>query len=196
MPLCLICHEAIEPDEKYHNCPNGHPAHARCLQEWMTSSDVCPLCTEKYAPNVLAEYTGYLEGLKRKEEQKILAKIELDLTEQINKAAEEVRELQQLEKIHDLHKLKEFEKALQYLFTMMDSDNQNAHVLFLIGKTFYLKEQFDLAINYFMKLVKKNYDYPEAFFYLGKAYEAIGIPDKANWAYERMPEKRNPSSSI
>jgi hypothetical protein len=34
--------------------------------------------------------------------------------------------------------------------------------------------------------VKEKYDYPEGFLYLGKAYEALGLDDKAKWAYERV----------
>ena len=191
MPLCIICHEEIESDHTSYSCPNGHPAHDYCLKDWMLNSQNCPLCTEKYSAEVLSTFSGFLKSVQAKEEEEKLKKIEEELIASITKAAAEIFELQQLEKIHELHDLKEFEKALQYLFTMIDNNNENNHVLFLIGKTFFLKEQFDLAINYFMKLVKKDYYYPEAFLYMGKSYEALGLEDKAKWAYERVPEKRN-----
>jgi predicted Zn-dependent protease len=66
------------------------------------------------------------------------------------------------------------------------SSEKSRRILFLKGKINYLKGRYDLAINQLFKLVKDKYDYPEGFFYLGKAYEALGLVDKAKWAYERV----------
>jgi len=49
-----------------------------------------------------------------------------------------------------------------------------------------MRGRYDLAINQLFKLIKEKYDYPEGFLYLGKAYEALGLEDKAKWAYERV----------
>ena len=43
-----------------------------------------------------------------------------------------------------------------------------------------------MAINSLFKLVKEKFDYPDAFLYLGKSYEALGLEDKAKWAYDRV----------
>jgi hypothetical protein len=34
--------------------------------------------------------------------------------------------------------------------------------------------------------VKQKFDYPDAFLYLGKAYEELGLEEKAQWAYDRV----------
>ena len=42
-----------------------------------------------------------------------------------------------------------------------------------------------MAIGHLFKLVKEEYNFPEAFLYLGKAYEKLGLTEKAKWAFER-----------
>ncbi|MFX0057593.1 MAG: tol-pal system YbgF family protein [Candidatus Hodarchaeota archaeon] len=59
-------------------------------------------------------------------------------------------------------------------------------ITFLRGKINYLLGRYDLAISQLFKLVKEKYDYQDGFLYLGKAYEALGLSDKAKWAYERV----------
>ena len=61
-------------------------------------------------------------------------------------------------------------------------------VIFLLGKANFLKGRYDLAINFLFKLVKLRYDYPDGFLLLGKAYEQLGLQDKAKWAFDRIKE--------
>ena len=60
----------------------------------------------------------------------------------------------------------------------------------MLGKANYLKGRYDLTINFLFKLVKIRYDYPDGFLYLGKAYEKLGLHDKANWAFDRIKESK------
>jgi hypothetical protein len=46
-----------------------------------------------------------------------------------------------------------------------------------------------MAIGHLFKLVKEKYDYPEAFLYLGKSYQELGLEDKAKWAFDRVPKE-------
>jgi predicted Zn-dependent protease len=197
MPTCIICHEEIElkadSNIKSYTCPNGHQVHKKCLQDWLIHSQVCPLCAEKYNPNIISEFTGYLNEIKKQEEQKKQKKAELELEKVISSVADEIVLLEQLEISKMLIKQKEFDKALKQLFNLSDHSSENVHVLYFIGKTFYLKEQYDLAINYFMKLVKKDYNYPKGFYYLGKSYQALGLDDKAKWAFDRISPEKQPS---
>ena len=43
-----------------------------------------------------------------------------------------------------------------------------------------------MAIGHLFKIIKETYDFPEAFLYLGKAYQALGLTEKAKWAFERV----------
>jgi len=45
--------------------------------------------------------------------------------------------------------------------------------------------KYGLAIRQFMTLVKIDYNYPLAFYFLGLCYEKIEIYDKAHWAFVR-----------
>ena len=85
------------------------------------------------------------------------------------------------------------EKEFEYALSRLDfhsngktTSEKSRIVLFLKGKINYLRGRYDLAINQLFKLVKEKYDYPDGFLYLGKAYEALGLSDKAKWAYERV----------
>ena len=54
--LCGVCMMEIEGGiEDLRFCPNGHPVHEECLQEWMKHSEKCPSCGKKYSedPNFL-----------------------------------------------------------------------------------------------------------------------------------------------
>ena len=55
------------------------------------------------------------------------------------------------------------------------------------GKVYFAMEKYDLAINNLFKLVKNhNFEFPDAFLYFGTAYQAIGLEDKAKWAFDRI----------
>ncbi|MFW9929163.1 MAG: tetratricopeptide repeat protein, partial [Candidatus Thorarchaeota archaeon] len=94
-----------------------------------------------------------------------------------------------LETIDELIRIEEYEYALSRLDMYDDyplTDPKGQQILFLKGKINYLQGKFDLAINFLFKLVKAKYDFPEGFLLLGKSYEALGLKDKAQWAFERV----------
>ena len=94
-----------------------------------------------------------------------------------------------IESINILINEQEYDYALSRLELQEEANLSNEieqNILFLKGKINYLRGRYDLTINQLFKLVKENYNYPDGFFYLGKAYEAIGLGDKAKWAYERV----------
>ena len=96
-----------------------------------------------------------------------------------------------IESIENFIKGEEYNKAIDKLLDLYDDNSieeRNLTVLFLLGKANFLKGRYDLAINFLFKLVKIRYDYPDGFLYLGKAYEKLGLQDKANWAFDRIKE--------
>ena len=132
------------------------------------------------------------EFINKKETEKQAA-IENELKQEelkkIEQVASKITFLKLLESIEILINEKEYEYALSRLDLHNNGSHsiQNGHdILFLKGKINYMRERYDLAINQLFKLVKEKYDYPEGFLYLGKAYEALGLEDKAKWAYERI----------
>jgi tetratricopeptide (TPR) repeat protein len=179
----------IEGVDSSQDCPNGHLTHTDCLKEWLLHSSNCPLCREPYPDQVIDQFKEFI-GQKEAEKQ---ATIENELNQEELKKMEQVASkitfLKFLESIEILINEKEFEYALSRLDLHNNGSTsiQNGHdILFLKGKINYMRERYDLAINQLFKLVKQKYDYPEGFLYLGKAYEALGLDDKAKWAYERV----------
>jgi len=197
MPTCIICHENIEIEEsssiKSYTCPNGHQVHRKCLEDWLVHSQVCPLCAEKYDSNTISEFTEYFDKIKEQKEQEKQIKADIELENVISNIADDIILLEKLELPRKLIKQKEFKKALEKLFALIDDNSQNMDVLFLIGKTFYLDKQYALAVNHLMKLIKKDFKYPQGFYYLGKTYQALGLNDKAKWAFDRVPSEDSKS---
>ena len=92
----------------------------------------------------------------------------------------------------ELINLEKYDIALDKLDTITTSNlpkNHKQYLMFLKGKIFYLKGRYDMAIGHLFKLVKERYDYPEAFLYLGKSYQELGLEDKAQWAFDRIPKE-------
>ena len=198
---CLICHVKIFLDpsnEKqglnelkgYGNCVNGHTVHLECLKKWIAHSDKCPMCNSIYPPILSSRFSVIIneENLRKEEKEK-----EKKLEEiAISAALEEVKQ-QKNDGIRDkINRAKilidsgKFKPALNILFDILDHDDpQNIEAKFLIGKTHYLNNKFDLAVSNLMKLVKTKFDFPLAFYYLGKSFESINLKPKAKWAYER-----------
>ena len=189
MASCIICHLEILSIEPSHGCPNEHPVHDTCLREWLGQSDKCPLCQEPYSKALLDQFKGYL---KEKQQQKLQAIKEKDLEKTIEKIdiiAVKMLFLKYINFIEDLVEEKKYDIALDRLENMEDGNNQDYKsqmILFTKGKIHFLRGRYDLSINHLFKLVKVKYDYPDAFLYLAKSYEHLGLPDKAKWAYERV----------
>ena len=190
MPSCIVCHLQVdETSHSYFECDNGHPIHYRCLADWLLQSKNCPLCSDPYPEKVLAKFKGFMEE-KEKERQ---LSLERDLREDTKKKMAEVADkivfLKFIETIEYLIEEKKFTDAIDLLMDSYDdrsSDEKNLRVLFLLGMANYLKGRYDLAINFLFKLVKLNFDYPNGFLFLGKSYEALGMKEKAEWAYQRI----------
>ncbi len=190
MVSCIICHLSIvEGVDSAHDCPNGHPTHTDCLKEWLLHSPNCPLCSEPYSNEVLNKFKDFI---KLREDEK-LKTLDNELKEEELKKMEEIASkmtfLKFAESINILINEQEYDYALSRLVLNEDSNisKRNEHnTLFLKGKINYTRGRYDLAISQLFKLVKEKYNYPDGFLYLGKAYEALGLDDKAKWAYERV----------
>ncbi|MHA1148591.1 MAG: RING finger domain-containing protein [Promethearchaeota archaeon] len=190
MPSCIICHMSINKTDKVYECPNKHPTHKTCLIEWLMHAKTCPLCQDPYSSDVIETLQLYLDA---REKQKEEAYKEEELKEtliKMEKVAEKIVFLKQVEFIENLVENKEYEPALERLEAMDDLEKplnyRSQYILFLRGKINYLRGRFDLAINLLFRLVKAKFDFPDAFLYLGKSYEQLGLSDKAKWAYERI----------
>jgi len=190
MVTCLICHLGIiEGVDSIQDCPNEHSAHSDCLKEWLLHSPNCPLCREPYSKEVLESFKDFI---KLREDEKLKA-LDNELKDEELKKMEVVASkmtfLKFVESINILVNEQEYDYALSRLELHEDANllNKRDHdVLFLKGKINYMRGRYDLAINQLFKLVKEKYNYPEGFLFLGKSYEALGLDDKAKWAYERV----------
>jgi tetratricopeptide (TPR) repeat protein len=190
MVTCIICHLGIiEGLDSSQDCPNGHLAHTDCLKEWLLHSSNCPLCRESYPDRAIAQFKEFIDQKETDKLASIENEVRQDHIKKMEQVASKIIFLKFLESIEILIKEGEFEYALSRLDLHNNGNTsiQKGHdILFLKGKINYVRGRYDLAINQLFKLVKEKYDYPEGFLYLGKAYEALGLDDKAKWAYERV----------
>lgn len=189
MPSCIICHTKIDKSiEKAYECPSGHPAHETCLSEWILHSDNCPLCNKKYDNYIILRCNAYLAKKKEQKEGTLEERTKKQKMAKIEKIASKIVFSKLIGIIDNLIEKQEFDSALEKLTALEGAElskNNDHFLLFLKGKTFFLKGRYDMAIGYLFKLVKDEYDFPEAFLYLGKAYEKLGLTEKAKWAFER-----------
>ena len=190
MASCIICHLGIiEGVDSAHACPNGHPAHTDCLKEWLLHSSDCPLCREPYSNEVLDKFKDFI---KLRENEKLATldnELRIEELDKMEKVVSKMSFLKFVESIDILINEQEYDYALSRIELNEDSNisNGNEHnTLFLKGKINCMRGRYDLAISQLFKLVKEKYNYPDGFLYLGKAYEALGLDDKAKWAYERV----------
>ena len=190
MASCIICHLGIiEGVDSARVCPNGHPAHTDCLKEWLLHSSDCPLCREPYSNEVLDKFKDFI---KLRENEKLATldnELRIEELDKMEKVVSKMSFLKFVESIDILINEQEYDYALSRIELNEDSNisNGNEHnTLFLKGKINYMRGRYDLAISQLFKLVKEKYNYPDGFLYLGKAYEALGLDDKAKWAYERV----------
>jgi tetratricopeptide (TPR) repeat protein len=184
----MMIYESIDT---FHKCPNGHPIHEDCLKEWLTNSSNCPLCREPYSQKLLGEFKDYLEKKEKEKLKAVEKELEVETVQKMKKIADKMVFLKFVEAIEYLIEEEEFDAALNRLNAAYDNKTNNfksQQILFLLGKTYYLTGRYDLAINYLFKLVKSGkvgYDFPNAFLYLGKSYQELGLDDKAKWAFDR-----------
>jgi len=190
MPTCIICHLGIiEGIDSSQDCPNHHPAHTDCLKEWLVHSLNCPLCREPYPDLVINQFKGFINQKETEKLTSLKRELKQEEIKKMEQVASKFTFLKFLESIEILINEQEFEYALSRLDLHNNgstSTEKQRDILFFKGKINYMRGRYDLAINQLFKLVKEKYDYPDGFLYLGKAYEALGLEDKAKWAYERV----------
>ncbi len=185
---CIICHMEIGT-EKSVECPNNHSTHEDCFKEWLVHSNRCPLCSTEYSQEVIKTFQSFLDQKDAEKKEAIINQIRLETSKNIENIAEKMVFLKFVETIEELLEKKDFDLALDRLEAhgerkLMDFKGQN--LLFLKGKLNYLRGRYDLAINFLFKLVKVQFDYPEAFLFLGKSYQELGLEEKAKWAFTRI----------
>jgi len=190
MPSCIVCHLDVDAESHtYFECDNGHPIHYHCLADWLLQSKNCPLCSDPYPEKVLVKFQVFLDE-KEKEKQRSIEKVLHEETQKkMAKVADKIVFLKFIETIEYLIEDKSYNDAIDLLMDSYDdrsSDEKNLKVLFLLGMANYLRGRYDLAINFLFKLVKLKFDYPNGFLFLGKSYEALGMKEKAEWAYQRI----------
>ena len=190
MVNCIICHLEISEAESYtYSCPNDHQVHYDCLKEWLLHSKNCPLCREPYSPEITYKFKKFLEEMQEKEKKELEDKLSSENVKEIENATKKLVVLKIKESVENYIANKDFESALDYLDSLGDlpiNSKKGQTILFLKGKVNYHRKRYDLAINQLFRLVKENFDFPEAFLFLGKSYETLGLLDKARWAFERV----------
>ncbi len=188
MPSCIICHNEIEKKNSlYDECPNGHQIHKNCLIKWLSQSYHCPLCNSKYNEDIINEFKLYQKEKEKEKEKELEIKKQQENLEKIQKIEEKNAFTKMIEFIEQLIDNEEYEEALDKLEEFEDKRPiKDRHTLmFLRGKINFMRKKYDIAISYLFKLVKENFNYPEAFNYLGKSYKALGLNDQAEWAFKR-----------
>ncbi|TFG20807.1 MAG: hypothetical protein EU530_01980 [Promethearchaeota archaeon] len=182
---CIVCHTKIlvTPHEKRENmnyviCSNGHCLHIDpCLKMWLLNSESCPVCNTRYSPDILETYS------KKSQIDEILTPNEPHNEQEVEECIVVIDKLNRAKKLLLEQK---FTASLNILFDVLDHDDpNNVDAKFLLGKVYFLSGRFDLSINTLMRLIKTYYNYPLAFYYLGKSFESVGLDDKALWAYQR-----------
>ncbi|MFW9867592.1 MAG: RING finger domain-containing protein [Candidatus Thorarchaeota archaeon] len=190
MPFCIVCHLKIEKNDNSHfECENGHPIHSYCLADWLMQSRTCPLCSEPYSQIVLDNFKDFIKEKEKEKQSDLENEQRKESMKKVESVAIKIVFLKFIEDIEHLIEDKNYDVALDLLMDSYDEsrfDDKDLKILFLLGKVNYLKGRYDLAINFLFKLVKLKFDYPDAFYFLGSAYEALGMKDKAEWAYERI----------
>ncbi|TXT67722.1 MAG: hypothetical protein BAJALOKI1v1_20039 [Promethearchaeota archaeon] len=186
MPKCIICH--MEIDSLYDQCPNGHMIHSDCLLEWFSNSDTCPLCNTPYSKDVIKKYKDQLESAERQKEQERQLLQEESNVEAIKDIGKRMLYLKLVDSIDNHISNQEYKEALDLIdgFKQRFEDYNENELMFLTGKINFLRGRHDMAVNFLFRLVKKDFEFPEAFLYLGKAYQALGLQDKAKWAFDRV----------
>jgi len=190
MPSCIVCHLTVdEISHSYFECDNGHPIHYHCLADWLLHSKNCPLCSDPYPDSVLAKFQDFIKEKEKEKQEAIDQELENEANVKMEAVTKKIIFLKFIETVEHLIDGKKYDDAIELLmesYNDRSSDESNLKILFLLGMANYLRGRYDLAINFLFKLVKLNFDYPDGFLFLGKSYEALGMKEKADWAYQRI----------
>jgi tetratricopeptide (TPR) repeat protein len=201
--LCVICHQPINLthfgmgrvilEQNYVGCPNGHLLHRECLKHWIVKNRDCPVCHEPYDVRVISVYNDYLNQLDA--DRKVAEERKRQLESQAAVAQDQPAadpdyeaKMQQAEQ----YALKEdFTAAMNIYWDILDQkkypekDARHLRLLLHLALVYYRMGKFAMSVKQLMNLVKIDFEYPLAFYYLGMSYEEVDLPDKAKWAYER-----------
>jgi len=189
MPSCIICHEQIDDSsDSYEECPNGHKLHIICLRKWLDQSFNCPLCNSPYNENIANKFKLYQKQKEKEKVEELKSQIMQESVQKIDKISKKINFLKLIETIKLFIKNEEYEKALDELDDYEEESEiyNKETIIFFRGKINFLRKKYDIAISFLFKLIKENFNYPEAFKYLGKSYQALGLDDKAKWAFDRV----------
>lgn len=200
--LCVICHSPIDLTnfgrgdiiKNYVGCPNGHLIHYECLKKWINTSQNCPVCHEKYEMLVINIFREYLDQIERDrnaaEERKRIFKeketLEASKTYSIDPEFEK-----KISHVTSLFTQGSYSEALNLLWDMHDSVKYSQNdpcyllLLFNISMVYYSLKKPAQSIQQLMKLIRIDFKYPLAFYYLGLNYQEIGLKTKAKWAFDR-----------
>jgi predicted Zn-dependent protease len=182
--------EIIEKIDEYEECPNGHAAHTNCLKEWLANSYECPLCNTRYSDEIIEKYKEYIKKVEQKKAEELKQQQEEQFQEEIKEIAKKILFLKITNQVEESIAQQDYSAALNLLegFNKKFPDYKPNKIMFLKGKINFLKGRYDMCINILFKLVKEDFDYPEAFDYLGRAYKTLGLEEKAQWAFERAKQ--------
>ncbi len=182
---CIVCHTKllVSTEHKiqsanYVTCGNGHFLHIDpCLKMWLLNSETCPVCNARYTQQILDKHS------KKSQIDELLPP---EVPHDENEVEECMVVLDKLNRAKKLLLEQKYDASLNIIFDILDHDDpNNVDAKFLMGKVYFLSGRFDLSINTLMRLVKRHFEYPLAFYYLGKNFESVGLDDKALWAYQR-----------
>ena len=194
MPSCIICHLNInENTHSFMSCRNLHLVHKTCLAEWLLHSQNCPLCNEPYSQEIIDQFKDYIDKKEKEKQATLDKKLQEESQKKMQAVADKILFLKLIESIEQMIEDEKFNEAIEQLLDLYNensTDEKDLKILLLLGKANYLKGRYDMTINFLFKLVKIKYDYPDGFLYLGKAYEKLGLTDKALWAFDRIKERK------
>ena len=192
MPSCIVCHLNIEENTDSHfACENDHPVHKYCLAEWLMHSHNCPLCSDPYPQSLIDQFKDYMEKKEQEKQAALDKEAQIESQKKMQEVADKIVFLKFIEEIEQKIEEEKYNEAIETLLDEYNEnsvDDRNLDVLFLLGKANFLKGRYDLTISFLFKLVKIRFNYPDGFLYLGKAYEKLGLKDKAQWAFDRIKE--------
>ncbi len=187
---CLICHKNILDMSHKVDCPNNHSVHLECLEEWFTHSKNCPLCSTPYSESTISTFQHYFDKKKEERQEEQNKQNRQNELSELERIANNITYKKFFEVIEKLESEEKYIDALDKLNSVKGNlEEEHKYIfMFLKGKINYLRGRYDMAINFLFKLVKEKFDFPDAFLYLGKAYEELGLKDKAQWAFDRVPK--------
>ena len=202
--LCVICHQPISLsnfgmgrtvlEQDYVGCPNGHLTHKTCLQQWIVHSKSCPVCHEPYDMRIIDIFNSYLQQIEEDKKQAEVQKRVLEEQQAQIISMGNQMEPEFVEKFKRAEKLVEeqnFSAAINLYWDILDQagwtdkDTRRLQIILHLSIVYIKMGKQALAIRQLMKIVKHDYNYPLAFYFLGVSYIDIGLPDKAKWAFER-----------